>query len=138
MSAIYQWFEPGGATVVVYTTTLYPVEVFEEMHFGMTLVSGEMHPVPLEELDFDIAPLGGTITDILLTTPIEDEGLIFSMGAFGGTITLILLATPTEDEALDFDIVPLGGTIDTLLIQTATQEEMHFGCSLILGSMTAV
>jgi hypothetical protein len=136
MAAIYQWFVED---LQILTTTLYPIEVFEKLQFGISLVSGNMTAVPLEDFIFDILPLGGNIESVLYTTPLHDEAFEFDILPISGTIQKILYQTPMHDEAFEFDILAVQGNIREALVPALMPDEgMRFGCSLISGSMTHI
>jgi hypothetical protein len=137
MAAIYQWFTPEDLEIL--TTTLYPIEVFEKIQFGASLVFGSMVAVPLEAYSFGVIALGGNITPVLVTTPLHDEAYDFIVHPLGGNIAKILLTTPTEDDAYSFGVIPLGGNITESLVKVHMPDEgVGFGCALISGSMTHI
>jgi hypothetical protein len=125
--------------LTIITTTPYPIEIFEEMQFGCSLIFGSMNQVELEDYEFSIEALGGNIVQILLAAPIQDEAYDFEIEALDGDIWVILLATPIQDEAYGFGIAALDGSVTPALVSALMPDEgLSFGCSLISGSMTHV
>ena len=134
------YFQYGLAGVTqVLTTTLYPAESLGEMDMAISLVSGRMDLIPIEEYEFTIETLNGNITPILLTAPTEEEEYEFTLVALNGSITQILLTAPTEEEEYEFTLIALGGNVESKLVEAELPDEaMDIGISLISGSMTPV
>ena len=136
----FAFFQYGlaGRTQVL-TTTLYPAETLDAMELGISLVSGLLRPIPIEEYEFTLTPLGGNITPILLTAPTQDEDYEFTLIALDGSITTILLTVPTQEEQYEFTLTALDGSITSKLVEAELPDEaMDFGISFISGSMTPV
>jgi hypothetical protein len=136
----FAFFQYGlaGRTQVL-TTTLYPAETLDAMEIGISLVSGRMDPIPIEEYEFTLVALNGNITPILLTAPTQDEEYEFTLVALNGSITQILLTAPTEEEEYEFTLVALDGNVESKLVEAELPDEaMDIGISLISGSMTPV
>jgi hypothetical protein len=136
----FVFFQYGlaGRTQVL-TTTLYPAEALDGMELGISLVSGRMELIPIEDYEFTITALSGNITQILLTAPTEEEEYEFTLVALNGSITQILLTAPTQDEEYEFTIEALNGSITKKLVEAEMSDQaMDIGISLVSGSMTPV
>lgn len=136
MTAIYQWFI---ADLQVFTTKLYPLEVFEKLQIGVSLISGSLTPIPLEDWDAVISCLDGSIRAALITIPTKDEDWDAVISCLDGSIRIGLITAPTQDEDWDAVISCLDGTVVPSIVQALMPDEgLHFGCSLVSGSMTHV
>ena len=136
MAAIYMWFEDEE---VIVTTTPYPIEIVEGMHLGYSLLDIRMDPVPEDAYIMDVTARDGSVVDILLIAPVEDDAYIMDVTALDGTVADILIIAPVEDDAYIMDVTALDGTIrDAIVDSWMPDEGIHFGCTLLDISMTAV
>lgn len=136
MAAIYQWFVED---LQVFTTNLYALEVFEELQLGVSLQYGFMTEVPQEHWDAVISCLDGSIRAALITIPTKDEDWDAVISCLDGSIRIGLITAPTQDEDWDAVISCLDGTVVPSIVQALMPDEgLHFGCSLVSGSMTHV
>jgi hypothetical protein len=136
MAAIYMWFEDEE---VIVTTTPYPIEIIEGMHMGAELLSIRMDPIPEDAYAITMLALSGDVKDILITAPIEDDAYQIDVTALTGDVKDILIIAPPEDDAYETDMLALTGEVrDAIVAAWMPDEGLHFGCTLLSISMTAV
>lgn len=135
MAAIYMWIDQE----VIVTTTLYPIEVIDGIDLSISMVSGNMAPVPNESLDVGAPALVSVYMEVVLNElPIEDEALDITVAVPVVYMEMVLYALPVEDEALDV-LVPavIDVTLESLLVTGLMPDEgIDFAISLVSGSMT--
>jgi len=136
MAAIYQWFE---RVLQVITTMLYPIEIYEKLQTSVSLIFGSMTQIPSEVHEVHVISLDGNIVTLLLTAPMQDEIYDMDVIALDGNIVVLLLTAPTDEPQYEMDVIALDGSIREALVPALMPDEgLHFGCSLISGSMTHV
>lgn len=136
MAAIYQWFIED---LQIFTTNLYPIEVFEKLQLGVSLQYGHMTEVPQEHWEMSISCLDGSIREALVTLPTYEEDWEMVISCLDGSIRIGLITLPTYEEDWDMTISCLDGIVVPSIVQALMPDEgLHFGCSLVGGSMTHV
>ena len=136
MAAIYQWFV---ADLQIFTTKLYPLEVFEKMQIGVSLISGSLTSIPLEDWEMSISCWEGSILQAVITTQTHSEDWEMVITTLDGSIRIGLVTVPTKEEDWDMAISCLDGIVVPSIVQALMPDEgLQFGCSLVSGSMTHV
>jgi hypothetical protein len=119
----FQYGVPVPQEFTYYTTTPYPIEVIEEMQFGIDVSGGSLSLVPEDDaetailLDYgpdeDDVDYGHTLTSIVLTEILLDYGPDEDDADYGHTLTSVTLTnklveadTPDEELDLGCDIKP--------------------------------
>ena len=101
---------------VLYTTTIYPVEVIESMDStAIPLVGGTILP-PMDEMNSSAIPLSGELRLQLIGYVMLPEAMDSTAIPLSGEIVTILLTTTMAPEAMDSAAVPLSGALVTILI----------------------
>jgi len=137
MAAIYMWFEDEE---VIVTTPPYPIEIVEGLHFsGAELRNIRMDPVPEDAYQTTMLALSGEVKDILLVAPVEDDAYQTTFTALSGEVKDILIIAPAEDDAYQTTFTALTGEVRDAIVEAWMPDEgLHFGCTLLSISMTAV
>jgi hypothetical protein len=138
MAAIYQWF-PGQA--VLLTTTLYPVEVIDELRLGISVAGGSLSLVPIDDLQY-----GQTLTSVDLNQILLDYGPDEDDLQYGQTLTSVDLLEILLDYGPDTDDLQYGQTLvsvelaNKLVIGDTPDEKLQLSCGVYPSgcSMTPV
>lgn len=128
MAAIYMWFDNEE---MVLTTTLYPVEVEDNLQLNVSLSSGSLEPIPLDEVDVSYSIGSISVDEILLTAPPVDDDADVSYALSGIEVkTVLLSASPVDDDAdASYNIVNVE-VLSKLVIADTPDEELQLACSI--------
>lgn len=138
MAAIYMWFEKD---VQIWTTTLYPIELDDNLQLGVTIGECSMTPPPSDEVDTTWSVLDITVDTILLTAPPVDDDVDVAWEIQAVEVKTILLAAPPIDDDVDVSWVLQDIELINKLVTVDTpDEELKLGISIDPSgcSMTAV
>ena len=137
--AYFMWGAGTSVQSLTLTTTLYPIEVVDQMDFSASLVFGGMSPIPKEALDMGASAISANLETVLFQIGPYDEALDMGVAAVSANLETVLFQIGPYDEALDVSVSAISANLTTLLVSALMPDEgIDFSVALISGSMTPV
>jgi len=120
MAAIYMWFQRD---IQLLTTTLYPLEVVDEVQLEFNISSAAMTPINQEELDISANLIAVTMNQILLSYGTPQDELDISANLMAVNLYQILLSYGPGEDELDIagDVIEV--ELLDILVRTDTPDE---------------
>ena len=118
------------------TSTIYPVEVTEQVTWSSQVTGGSWQSVPADGARFSASALNSELDDVLLSTEVVD-GARFSASAMNGELDDVLLSTGTQMDGARFSASALDGTLELSLVSHENPpESMDWSAQVTGGTST--
>jgi len=138
MAAIYMWFEAG---IEFLTTTLYPIEMIDELQLNFNITDSSMSPIPQDSLNLSYGMNGVILNQILIAYGPNLDELDISAGLVSVLLNQILLSYGPNQDELDISYDLVNVQLVSLLVTADTPDEklqLDFNISSSGCSMTPV
>jgi len=117
--------------LTILTTTLYPIEINDDLQTGLTMGECLMEPVPFDEADFSYSLQEVEVKVILLTADPELDDVDFSYSLEAVEVRTILLSAAPELDDVDFSYELVEAeVVDKLVTVDTPDEELQLACSI--------
>jgi hypothetical protein len=135
--AYFQW--GAAALTQTLTTTLYPLEAQDAIEFSVTLAEGALWPIPVDNMDLGVEFLSGTLTEILLETPVNEDNMDMGVNIINGVLVTILLDIGPYPDDMNLGVTFVDGLLEAKLVSIyAPDEALEMSVTLASGSMTPI
>jgi hypothetical protein len=136
--AYFQW---GGDVVLTQTltTTLYPLQAQDAIELSVTLASGGLWPIPVDNMDLGVEFLSGNLEEILLETPVYPDNMDLGAEFVSGELVTILLTIGPYPDDMNLGVSFVDGLLEAKLVSVfAPDEALELSVTLASGSMTPI
>ena len=130
-----QWQSP--AVTQTLTTTLYPVEAYDGLKFGVSIGAASMSKIPIESNTVSFEALSGTLQQILKDGGDYFESNTVTFEGLDGTLVTLFKSVPSKFESNTVTFESLDGTLESKLVTAYTNPEgLLFGAGLNAAQCT--